>query len=53
MTNYIIMNRPTISDVSQSSKVHFENVGKISVREAFKNTDEDLQAMIKVRNKAL
>ena len=36
---------------SRSSKVYFENVGKVSIREAFKNTDEDLQAMIKVRNK--
>lgn len=26
-------------------------MGKASVREAFKNTDDDLQAMIKVRNK--
>lgn len=36
---------------SKSSKIYFENVGKVSVREAFKNTDEDLQAMIKIRNK--
>jgi len=40
-----------IHSASKRSKVYFENVGKVSVREAFKNTDEDLQAMIKVRNK--
>ena len=40
-----------IHGASKSTKVHFENVGNVSVREAFKNTDEDLQAMIKIRNK--
>ena len=40
-----------IHGASKSTKVHFENVGKVSVREAFKNTDDDLQAMIKARNK--
>ncbi len=40
-----------IHGASKSAKVKFENVGKVSVREAFKNTDDDLQAMIKVKNK--
>ena len=40
-----------IHEASRNSKIHFENVGKASVREVFKNTDDDLQAMIKVRNK--
>lgn len=40
-----------IHSASKSAKVKFENVGKVSVREAFENTDGDLQAMIKVRNK--
>jgi len=31
--------------------VNFENVGKVSVSQAFENTDADLQAMIKVKNK--
>ena len=34
-------------------KVYFENVGKVSVREAFENTDKDLQMMLKVKNKTL
>jgi len=42
-----------IHSASKSAKVNFENVGKVSVREAFENTDEDLQAMIRVRNKTL
>jgi len=42
-----------IHSASKSAKVNFENVGKVSVREAFKNTDEDLQAMIRIRNKTL
>ena len=42
-----------IHSASKSAKVKFENVGKISVREAFENTDDDLQAMIRVRNKTL
>ncbi|MBD3340613.1 MAG: hypothetical protein GF353_16010 [Candidatus Lokiarchaeota archaeon] len=40
-----------IHSASKSAKVNFENVGKVSVREAFENTDDDLQAMIRVRNK--
>jgi len=40
-----------IHSASKSVKVKFENVGKVSVREAFTNTDEDLQAMLRVRNK--
>ncbi|TFF92978.1 MAG: hypothetical protein EU544_06575 [Promethearchaeota archaeon] len=42
-----------IHSASKGTKVKFENVGKVSVREAFENTDEDLQAMIRVRNKTL
>lgn len=40
-----------IHTASKSSAVYFENVGKVSVREVFKNTDKDLQVMIKARNK--
>ncbi|GAH77367.1 unnamed protein product, partial [marine sediment metagenome] len=42
-----------IHNASPNSKVHFENVGKVSVREAFSNTDKDLQMMLKVKNKTL
>ena len=42
-----------IHNASPNSKVHFENVGKVSVREAFENTDKDLQTMLKVKNKTL
>ena len=42
-----------IHNASPNSKVHFENVGKVSVREAFENTDKDLQMMLKVKNKTL
>ncbi len=40
-----------IHTASKNSTVYFENVGKVSVREVFKNTDKDLQVMIKARNK--
>lgn len=40
-----------IHTASKNTKVYFENVGSVSVREAFKNTDRDLQVMIKARNK--
>ena len=40
-----------IHTASKSSKVNFENVGEVSVSEAFENTDADLQTMIKVKNK--
>lgn len=40
-----------IHSASPNAKVYFENVGKVSVREAFENTDKDLQTMLKVRNK--
>ena len=40
-----------IHTASKNSAVYFENVGKVSVREVFKNTDKDLQVMIKARNK--
>ncbi|MBD3213324.1 MAG: hypothetical protein GF311_12010 [Candidatus Lokiarchaeota archaeon] len=42
-----------IHSASTSTKIHFENVGKASVREAFENTDKDLQTMLKVKNKTL
>ncbi|KKN05221.1 hypothetical protein LCGC14_1089560 [marine sediment metagenome] len=40
-----------IHTASKNTAVYFENVGKVSVRKAFKNTDKDLQVMIKARNK--
>ena len=40
-----------IHTASKNATVYFENVGKVSVREVFKNTDKDLQVMIKARNK--
>jgi len=40
-----------IHTASKNTSVYFENVGNVSVREAFKNTDKDLQIMIKARNK--
>lgn len=46
-----VVNLLYIHTVSKSSKVNFENVGKVSVSKAFENTDADLQAMIKVKNK--
>ena len=42
-----------IHSASKSTKVHFENVGKASVRDAFENTDKELQTMLKVKNKTL
>jgi len=42
-----------IHSASKSAKVYFENVGKASVRDAFENTDKDLQTMLKVKNKTL
>lgn len=39
-----------IHKASKNSKVKFENVGKVSVSEAFSHTDAELQAMIKVKN---
>ena len=46
-----VVNSLYIHNASKSSKVNFENVGKVSVPQAFENTDADLQAMIKVKNK--
>jgi len=46
-----VINGLYIHSASRSSKVHFENVGKVSVRKVFESVDKDLQAMIKVRNK--
>jgi len=46
-----VINGLYIHSASRSSKVYFENVGKISVRKVFESVDKDLQAMIKVRNK--
>ena len=40
-----------IHTASKNTTIYFENVGKVSVREVFKNTDKDLQIMIKARNK--
>ena len=40
-----------IHSASKNGAFYFENVGKVSVREVFKNTDKDLQVMIKARNK--
>ena len=40
-----------IHTASKNNAVYFENVGKVSIREVFKNTDKDLQVMIKARNK--
>lgn len=42
-----------IHSASPNAKVYFENVGKVSVREVFENTDKDLQTMLKVKNKTL
>ncbi len=42
-----------IHTANTNFKVYFENVGKVSVREAFKNTDKDLQMMLNVKNKTL
>ncbi len=42
-----------IHSASPNAKVYFENVGKVSIREAFENTDKDLQMMLKVNNKTL
>ncbi len=46
-----VINGLYIHSASKSTKVYFENVGKISVRKVFDSVDKDLQAMIKVRNK--
>jgi len=48
-----VINGLYIHSASKSTKVNFENVGKASVRDAFENTDKDLQTMLKVRNKTL
>ncbi|MHA1395567.1 MAG: hypothetical protein ACTSRZ_18855 [Promethearchaeota archaeon] len=42
-----------IRSASKSTKVYFENMEKASVRNAFENTDKDLQTMLKVKNKTL
>ena len=57
-SNVYLSLRKAINDLyihtaSKSSKVYFENVGKTSVRDAFENTDKDLQTMLKVKNKTL
>lgn len=46
-----VINGLYIHSASKSTKVYFENVGKISVRKVFESVDKDFQAMIKVRNK--
>jgi len=48
-----VINALYIHSASPNAKVHFENIGKVSVREAFENTDKDLQTMLKVKNKTL
>ena len=40
-----------IHTASKSTTVMFENVGKVSVRKAFKNIDKDIQSMTGVKNK--
>jgi len=40
-----------IHKASKTAKINFENVGKISVREAFKDINKTLQSMIRIRNK--
>jgi len=40
-----------VHTASKNTTVYFENVGKVSVRDAFKNMDKDLQVMVKARNK--
>lgn len=40
-----------IHTASKNATVYFENVGEVSIREVFKNTDKDLRVMIKARNK--
>ncbi|GAH88581.1 unnamed protein product, partial [marine sediment metagenome] len=47
------MNGLYIHAANTNFKVYFENVGKVSVREAFENTDKELQMMLKVKNKTL
>lgn len=42
-----------IHTASKSTKVNFENIGKVSVHDAFENTDKELQTMLKVKNKTL
>lgn len=42
-----------IHSASKNTRIMFENVGKASVRDAFENTDKDLQTMLKVKNKTL
>ena len=46
-----VINGLYIHSASKSSKIYFENIGKVSVRKVFESVDKDLQAMIKVRNK--
>ncbi len=48
-----VINALYIHSASPNSKVHFENVGKASIREAFENMDKELQMMLKVKNKTL
>ena len=40
-----------IHKASKTSEIMFENVGKVSVRTAFKNIDKDLQSMARAKNK--
>ncbi|MBD3196692.1 MAG: hypothetical protein GF317_16670 [Candidatus Lokiarchaeota archaeon] len=40
-----------IHNASKITKVYFEKIGKVSVKELFKPVDQDFQSMIRVRNK--
>ena len=46
-----VINGLYIHSASRTTKVYFENVGKVSVRKVFESVDKDMQTMIKVRNK--
>ena len=45
------INQLYIHTASKSTKIYFEGVGKLSVREVFKSVDNDLQSMARARNK--
>ncbi|KKK45730.1 MAG: hypothetical protein Lokiarch_07120 [Candidatus Lokiarchaeum sp. GC14_75] len=46
-----VINGLYIHSAKRSTKVYFENIGKISVRKVFESVDKDLQGMIKIHNK--
>lgn len=51
MTLKKAINNLYIHNVPKNLLVFFENVGKISVKKVFKSIDDDLQVMVKARNK--